>query len=290
MGEIYTVRSGKVSADWKVVPPQVNLQPLKSRRKEFLGFCDLRLREEIANSSLPLAELILQLLYKDGEWQLYLDTMNKNVQAFNNSLGRRESKKKKISLFTKKEFLIGHAILIGAADCSERGDNLWASSKDNKWKSHWLSILQPTTFGRYTRNYRFKHFKKYLPKIWQDDTQQLTRSNNNPWAKFSLVVDNDNDIRKDLLLMSEIITIDESMSAYRPQTTKEGGLPNITFVLRKPENLGTEFKTVGKCRLIFTIALFVCHSPYILFYFDFLYTSLSMSCDRCNDVLRNSNG
>jgi hypothetical protein len=31
---------------------------------------------------------------------------------------------------------------------------------------------------------------------------------------------------------------DESMSVYRPCTTKLGGLPNISFVLRKPEPLG----------------------------------------------------
>ena len=34
------------------------------------------------------------------------------------------------------------------------------------------------------------------------------------------------------------------MSAWRPRTTAPGGLPNISFVLRKPEPLGTEFKTV----------------------------------------------
>ncbi len=33
------------------------------------------------------------------------------------------------------------------------------------------------------------------------------------------------------------------MSAWRPRTTALGGLPNISFVVRKPEPLGTEFKT-----------------------------------------------
>ena len=35
------------------------------------------------------------------------------------------------------------------------------------------------------------------------------------------------------------IILDESMSAWRPDTTKTGGLPAISFVLRKPEPLGT---------------------------------------------------
>ena len=42
---------------------------------------------------------------------------------------------------------------------------------------------------------------------------------------------------------AEIIPVDESMSAFRPQTTKTGGLPNISYIMRKPEDLGTEFKT-----------------------------------------------
>ena len=38
------------------------------------------------------------------------------------------------------------------------------------------------------------------------------------------------------------------MSAWRPHTTKTGGLPNITFILRKPEPLGTEFKCASCTR------------------------------------------
>ena len=163
---------------------------MKKCRKEFLGIRDIRLREEIANSALPLAELILQLLYKEGEWKLFLATMNKYVQEYNNNLGRSTSKKREITLFTEKEFLIGHALIIGAADCSERGDNLWASNKGTKWKKHWTSISQPTNFTRYMRHYRFKQFKKYLPKIWQDDSQFLDV--NKPWARFSTAIDNYN--------------------------------------------------------------------------------------------------
>jgi hypothetical protein len=35
------------------------------------------------------------------------------------------------------------------------------------------------------------------------------------------------------------------MSAWRPRKNKTGGLPNISFILRKPEPLGTEFKTMA---------------------------------------------
>ena len=37
----------------------------------------------------------------------------------------------------------------------------------------------------------------------------------------------------------------ESMSAIRFRTTAKGDLPHLSYILRKPEPLGTEFKTVS---------------------------------------------
>ena len=39
--------------------------------------------------------------------------------------------------------------------------------------------------------------------------------------------------------------MDELMSAWRPRKTKTGGLLNITYILQKPEPLGSEFKCTG---------------------------------------------
>jgi hypothetical protein len=49
--------------------------------------------------------------------------------------------------------------------------------------------------------------------------------------------------QKKHIITSEKCVLDESMSAFRPCTTKLGGLPNISYILRKPEPIGTEFKT-----------------------------------------------
>ena len=56
-----------------------------------------------------------------------------------------------------------------------------------------------------------------------------------------------NQSRKEFVMPCELIVIDESMSAFRPQTTKTGGLPVLTFVQRKPEDLGTELKMLVVC-------------------------------------------
>jgi hypothetical protein len=39
-------------------------------------------------------------------------------------------------------------------------------------------------------------------------------------------------------------TLDESMCAYHPRLDLLGGLPNVSFVKRKPKPLMTEFKTI----------------------------------------------
>jgi len=36
----------------------------------------------------------------------------------------------------------------------------------------------------------------------------------------------------------KVKVVDASMCAYRPRTTATGGLPNISFIVRKPEPLG----------------------------------------------------
>ena len=38
---------------------------------------------------------------------------------------------------------------------------------------------------------------------------------------------------------------DESMSAIRFRTTAKGNLPHLSYIFRKPEPLGNEFKTVA---------------------------------------------
>jgi hypothetical protein len=51
--------------------------------------------------------------------------------------------------------------------------------------------------------------------------------------------------RRALLRTVPVCVLDESMSAWRPRTTRHGGLPHISYVFRKPEPLGTEFKTAA---------------------------------------------
>ncbi len=62
--------------------------------------------------------------------------------------------------------------------------------------------------------------------------------NSDPWYQFSSAVDEFNEICKSKLCGSLWISIDETMCAWKPRKTALGGLPNISFIVRKPEPLG----------------------------------------------------
>jgi len=65
------------------------------------------------------------------------------------------------------------------------------------------------------------------------------------WWMISSCIDDFNQNRKKQVNASFVKTMDESMSAFRPQTRATGNLPHLSFILRKPESLGTELKVIA---------------------------------------------
>ena len=181
--------------------------------------------------STMFAELFLQLSYKD--WKNKLDKMNRYVEDDN-----IKHPNKAIKLFTKSEFLTGHAIIIGASCYSQSGKALFSEGKDSD--DEWDTITRKARFDRFMKLCRFKEFRYFLPKIYEQPLQKDT----DPWHCFSSAVNEFNELRSELILSSYQKIIDESMSAWRPRTSKNGGLPNVSYIVRKPEPLGTEFKSV----------------------------------------------
>eukprot|EP00873_Tetraselmis_striata_P017964 jgi/Tetstr1/438228/TSEL_002880.t3 len=59
------------------------------------------------------------------------------------------------------------------------------------------------------------------------------------WAWFRQMVADFNDKREEVLGALRDATLDESMSAWKARTSRRGGLPNLSFIARKPEPLGT---------------------------------------------------
>ena len=244
-GKSFTISSSKDQMTWTIINDHVVLQKQSTRANNRLGIRELSMQKDIADSPLPLAELFLLLSFRDGEWERALVKMNRKVEEHNTSLERKHCRDSRkcpglVNAFEKAEFLIGIALVIGAADCSDKGEVLWSASSRGKQETekHWETISEKNSFDKYMKLYRFKQFRSFYPKIWEED-QNMTKD---PWWRFSSAVEEFNEIRRNLILPSEIIAADESMSAFRPQTSKTSNFPNISFIARKPENLGTEFK------------------------------------------------
>ena len=75
----------------------------------------------------------------------------------------KSNPKRKINPFSKSEFLIGYALLIGTACYLQSGSVLFSST--NEGNKTWDTIMNQVRFDRYMKLYRFKELRQFLPKI-----------------------------------------------------------------------------------------------------------------------------
>lgn len=84
-----------------------------------------------------------------------------------------------------------------------------------------------------------EQIKKWIPFLWARDDLKST----DEWWQIVQVFADFNENRRSVLQSSNYKVDDETISAFRPQTRKNGNLPHLSFIQRKPEDLGTEFKS-----------------------------------------------
>jgi hypothetical protein len=101
-------------------------------------------------------------------------------------------------------------------------------------------------FGRFMSINEMHAFCSAAPYAWADEKYWYLPDRDTPWEMFLPCVYEFNDTRK-LLVKSLMVMLDESMSGWRPKTSKLGGLPNISFEPRKPVPLGTMFRNGADC-------------------------------------------
>jgi len=221
-----TCKSGNNTMKWKVISDHEPESVLQDEVRTF-GLINFNIKEYEQDEI--LCHLFLKLTFL--KWKEKVDLFN---AAYKKSGLKGRT-------FTRQEFLTGLGLLIAAAEFSQNGKELFrkGDQKDDNEKENWSSLVPHPGFDSYMSYSRFKEFRRFLPEIWVDQSMKET----DPWYKFSTAIDEFNTIRRTLLRFSRWKVADESMSAWRPRTTALGGLPNISFVVRKPEPLGTEFKT-----------------------------------------------
>ena len=143
-------------------------------------------------------------------------------------------------------------IIISASPHGKGGDSLWNSSNKESLKFRFDEIAASIDYGPKTAAspnaldvmlwQRFKEIREYFPKSFEDHE---ARDAGDAWYKIGLLVKGYNENRSQTVAAAIKKVFDESMSAWQPRTTPYGSLPNISFILRKPKPLGTEFKIVA---------------------------------------------
>lgn len=88
--------------------------------------------------------------------------------------------------------------------------------------------------------YQFKQIKKFVPYMWADEE---LKSKGESWWQIAQLCNEFNKCRREKVQSSNVRVAHESISALRPRIMKTGNLPHLSFVSRKPEDLGTEMKT-----------------------------------------------
>ena len=133
-----------------------------------------------------------------------------------------------------------YLLLIAAATEVETGvENLWLRGKSNGRRNY-------PNFGQYVPKNVFKVFQHVAPYCFCHEKYWYLEDRNKPWDIFLPCLKSFNDRRRKLIKL-RLLMLDESMSGWRPKTSKLGGLPNYTFEARKPVPLGTMFRNGVEC-------------------------------------------
>jgi hypothetical protein len=219
-----------------------------------IGLCGFDFPEEFnLQSGKAYAFPYLKLLQKmwPGDWKLQLKQLNIKIAADNNAMA---GKKQRIKLVSEQEWWVFIGIIISAGPQGKGGSKLWEKASHREGRG----MTKPINYGPdgegIMAHYRFKEVKAAFPWSFQDKSKEprldeggseVVEEGKDSWHIIMGMVDGYNKNRHDWVAASIGKVLDESMSAYRPRTSKTGGLPHLSFILRKPEPLGTELKTIA---------------------------------------------
>ena len=130
-------------------------------------------------------------------------------------------------------------MIAASAEVEVGVENLWLRGKSNGRRHY-------PNFGQYLPQNTFKAFQCAAPFCFCDSKYWYIEARDRPWDIFLPCLDAFNKKRRHLIKL-RLLMMDESMSGWRPKTSKLGGLPNYTFEARKPVPLGTMFRNSVEC-------------------------------------------
>ena len=210
-GEEITVASGKYGkVVWKVVSVVTNdeMTPIIKREEEFLRTQTTHFQGD--TSSYPSLQ--------DAFWSFWCEDVDKEIEKMTvivtkENIERKRRFQRAIKIVTKAEFMIFHALMIGAAMHHMTGTTLWKKKQFGKNNTVRKSLAPEIDLSMYMMEWRFKEIKSLVPRLMED--QSLKDSDD--WWRFKGRVNSFNKKSKDLFAASSVMVFDESMSAFIPR-------------------------------------------------------------------------
>jgi len=182
------------------------------------------------NYAFPFGRLLQDHLWP-GHWPDQLDKLNVAIRKHNEALGRGRIP---INECSTDEFWTFIGIIILAGKTGYGGVSKMFGGEESI-----IEGVSTTDMSQYMRKYRMKQLLEFFSNAFSGDNEE------DKWNQIRGFVDGFNENRNKVVAASEEKVLDETMSAWSPTTTKHAGLPFLSFIMRKPEPLGTEFKTVA---------------------------------------------
>ena len=172
-----------------------------------------------------------------GDWRAQLTYMNSRIRASNNekkNATRRASsaRVRVVKEVSEQEFWIFWGLIIVGRIMGRKGD-LWDKIEPEGEEPR-------IDYSKHMTAMYHRDIRSFVPYLFADPTKKRT----DPWWQISKLIDGYNANRRETVCSSNLHVLDESMSAFRPQTRATGNLPHISHILRKPEPLDNEFKVL----------------------------------------------
>lgn len=244
IGDEVTVTSSLngLSLTWKVIPDIKEADVARDDEFQDVGIAGFDFNNTIVkggprNSLQRINLLALMIHLWPGDWKEQLKVLNIRIQVDNEVLRRHCShhhgRPKLTAEITENEFWVWWGLMLTARIMGRKG-SLW-DRLDSE------GLRPRVDFSRHMSENRFEHIRKKMPFLWASNNK---KAQGDPWWQFLDAIDEFNKNRKRTVLSSFLKVLDESMSAWRPQTTALGNLQHLSCIQRKPEPLGTELKVV----------------------------------------------
>jgi hypothetical protein len=140
------------------------------------------------------------------------------------------------------DWIVKQCYLLMIAAVTEPGigvETLWKQGHSGGQHMH-------ANFGQYVPIHWFKAFQNAAPYLFCHRRHWYDEKQDKGWEIFDASLRKFNGKRKKLI-KTVLLLLDESMSGWRPKTTKTGGKPDLTLEPRKPCPLGTQLKNGVEC-------------------------------------------